>query len=108
VAFGEAVLRWSSDRAIAFIVSAHTSSALSARAPLTERAAAKPVEIDVLRALGTDPSGLLSSLHDLWQLGGSCSPGTLAAYASVFGGRSSEVLAYDSPFGVGYVVARAA
>lgn len=104
--FGEAIRR-SFAEAIALIVSAHTSSALTPRAPLTERAEAKQVEATVVRSLRGDPSTLRSSLADLWRLGGSCSPGPLAAYASVFAGQGSEVLAYGYPFGVGYVVARA-
>jgi aromatic ring-opening dioxygenase LigB subunit len=104
--FGEAISRSSEDQATAVIVSAHTSSALTPRAPLTERAEAKQVEAAVLRSLRGDPSALRSSLTDLWRLGGSCSPGPLAAYASLFAGRASEVLAYGYPFGVGYVVAR--
>jgi hypothetical protein len=106
MAFADAIVELSRDRSLCLVVSAQTSSALTPRAPLTERAEAKPVEADVLRALGGDPSALRGSVRDLWRLGGSCSPGTLAAYGQVFAGRESEVLAYMYPFGVGYVVAR--
>jgi len=106
LAFSGAIAELSRDRSLYLVVSAHTSSALTPRAPLTERAEAKPVEADVLRALAGDPSTLQDSVRDLWRVGGSCSPGTLAAYGRVFAGRVSEVLAYACPFGVGYVVAR--
>jgi hypothetical protein len=104
--FAEAITELSRDRSLVLVVSAHTSCALTPRAPLTERAEAKPVESDIVRALGGDPYALGDSVRDLWRLGGSCSPGSLAAYGRVFAGRQSEVLAYAYPFGVGYVVAR--
>lgn len=106
VSFGAAIERLSREMTLCLVVSAQTSCALTPRAPLTERAEAKPVEADVVRALGGDPSALGDSVRDLWRLGGSCSPGTLAAYGRVFAGRASEILAYTYPFGVGYVVAR--
>ncbi|MDP9225654.1 MAG: hypothetical protein M3P18_17805 [Actinomycetota bacterium] len=106
ISFARALVEFAGTRAVTLLASAHTSSALTPRAPLTERAEAKPVEAGILSALGDDPSTLGSLVHDAWRLGGSCSPGSLAAYARAFGGRKSEVLAYESPFGVGYVVAR--
>jgi aromatic ring-opening dioxygenase LigB subunit len=106
LSFAEAVGGLARKRRIGVVVSAHTSSALSPRAPLTERVEAKPAEGHVLRALDKDPSELSEVLEELWRLGGSCSPGTLTAYAAVFGGGRSEVIAYEHPFGVGYVVAR--
>lgn len=106
LSFGAAIERLSHEVTLCLVVSAHTSCALTPRAPLTERSEAKPVEADVVRALGADPSALGDSLRDLWRLGGSCSPGTLAAYGRVFAARRSDVLAYTYPFGVGYVVAR--
>jgi hypothetical protein len=106
LSFGRAVQQLAGDATVAFVASAQTSAALTPRAPLTERAQAKPVEADVLRALRGDPSILQASLDDLWSRAGSCSPGTFAAYGCVFGGRSSEVMDYTYPFGVGYVVAR--
>jgi aromatic ring-opening dioxygenase LigB subunit len=102
----EAIVTFARDRSIWLVISAHTSSALTARAPLTEREEAKMVEIAVLEALRGDPSTLESSIRALWSDGGSCSPGTLAVVARVFAGRTSEVLAYQHPFGVGYAVAR--
>ncbi|MDP9301902.1 MAG: hypothetical protein M3P43_13580 [Actinomycetota bacterium] len=106
LAFADAIAELSRARSLCLVVSAQTSCALTPRAPLTERAEAKPVEANVVRALGGDPSALGESVGDLWRLGGSCSPGTLAVYGRVFSGRQSEVLAYAYPFGVGYVVAR--
>jgi aromatic ring-opening dioxygenase LigB subunit len=106
LAFADAIAELSRDRSMCMVVSGQTSCALTPRAPLTERAEAKPVEANVVGALGGDPSALGGSVRDLWRLGGSCSPGTLASYGRVFAGRRSEVLAYAYPFGVGYVVAR--
>jgi hypothetical protein len=105
VSFARALGQLDGDATVALVVSAQTSAALTPRAPLTERTEAKPVEADVLRALRGDPAELQASLPDLWQRCGSCSPGTLAAYGSVFAGKRSDVLAYSFPFGVGYVVA---
>jgi hypothetical protein len=106
ISFGRALLRFAQEMSVAFVASAHTSSALLPRAPLTERAEAKPVEAAVMDALGSDASRIETSLMDLWVQGGSCSVGSVAAYGEVFGGRGSEILAYGYPFGVGYVVAR--
>jgi hypothetical protein len=105
VSFSQAVEEMARTRSIQVIVSAQTSSALTPRAPLTEREEAKLVEADVIAALGGDPAILESRVNDLWRRGGSCSPGTLAAYGRLFAGRASEVVAYQYPFGVGYAVA---
>jgi hypothetical protein len=105
-AFAGAVMKLARTKTIALLASAHTASALTPRAPLTERPEVKPVENGVRRALDGDPGALGPLVLDLWKLGGSCSPAPLAAYACAFAGRKSEVLAYGSPFGVGYVVAR--
>jgi hypothetical protein len=104
--FARAIGQLSNRGRLLLVASAQTSCALSPRAPLTERAEAKPAEAAVLGALRGDPAGLRRSVSELWKRGGSCSPGTLAAYGEIFAGRSSEVLAYEYPFGVGYVVAR--
>jgi Catalytic LigB subunit of aromatic ring-opening dioxygenase len=104
--FAEAIGELSNEIKILLAVSAQTSCALTPRAPLTERAEAKPAEAAVMNALRGDPATLLGSLEELWKRGGSCSPGTLAVYGNVFEGRASEVFAYQYPFGVGYVVAR--
>jgi hypothetical protein len=104
--FARAIGELSNEMRILLAVSAQTSCALTPRAPLTERAEAKPAEAAVIDALSGDPAALRGSLEELWKRGGSCSPATLAVYGDVFGGRASEVLAYQYPFGVGYVVAR--
>ncbi|MEA2509318.1 MAG: hypothetical protein QOG21_1400 [Actinomycetota bacterium] len=104
--FARAIGQLSMRHTLFLVASAQTSCALTPRAPLTVLAEAKPAEAAVLSALRGDPAGLQRSASELWQRGGSCSPGTLAAYGEVFAGRSSEVLAYEYPFGVGYVVAR--
>jgi aromatic ring-opening dioxygenase LigB subunit len=106
VSFARAIARLSNESRLLLVVSAQTACALTPRAPLTERAEAKQTESEVIAALRGDPGSLRGSLEDLWKRGGSCSPGALAVYAEVFSGRASEVLAYEYPFGVGYVVAR--
>jgi hypothetical protein len=104
--FARAIGELADEGRMLLVLSGQTSCALTPRAPLTERAEAKPSEAAVMDALRGDPAGLRDSLHDLWKRGGSCSPGTLAVYGDVFGGRASQVFAYQYPFGVGYVVAR--
>lgn len=95
------------DRPVAFVASAHTSSALSPRAPLGHRPEAEAAERRFLTALrvGDDVRGAARSLL---RDGASCGAAPLVAFAELLPeGTRSEILACEHPFGVGYLVARA-
>lgn len=88
-----------------FIASAHTSAALSAKAPVTGLLHARATEQEALESLRGDAGSLCTTAEKLLTLAGTCSASSLAAFGHRFGGRTSEVLAYGCPFGVGYLVA---
>jgi aromatic ring-opening dioxygenase LigB subunit len=92
------------DGTIVFVASAHTSAGLTETAPLTSLPGAGDADEAVLAALRSDPAGLVASFGAL-AAAGSCSVAPLAAFALLCEGRSSELLAYEHPFGVGYPVA---
>jgi hypothetical protein len=92
----------------AFIASAHTSSALTPSAPLTEIPAAVELESDLVSKLERNVSHLGDAAEGLAVTGGSCSAGPLHAFGSIFEGSAVSVPAYEHPFGVGYLVACAA
>jgi len=93
------------DGRVLFVASANTSAALSGRAPLTEIPKALGIERQVISALDGDPARLNGVLSELAAVAGSCSAGSLGAYAQLFSGTRSELLAYEHPVGVGYPVA---
>ena len=88
-----------------FIASAHTSAALSPRAPVTGLVLARATEQEALESLRGDAGSLCTTVGKLLTLGGTCSAGSLTAFGHRFGGRTTDVLAYGCPFGVGYLVA---
>ena len=96
------------DLAVFVVASANTAAGLSPRAPLTELEAAKVAEERFLEALERDVGGSTAAVMKLWTDGGSCSPAPLLVFAALFAGRRAEVLAHESPVGVGYTVAVAA
>jgi hypothetical protein len=90
---------------VLIVASAHTSAALTARAPLTERAEGRALDERILTSLDGDVRALDDIGCDAWTAGGSCGAGPFAALGRLLSGRSAEVLAYEHPFGVGYLVA---
>ena len=90
-----------SDIDVAVIASVNGSTGLSGRAPSTEIPGAARAQEDFVAALERDIS-VAARLY----LPGSCGPAVLAAFADAFGGRRTDVLAYEAPVGVGYVVAQ--
>jgi len=92
------------ERAV-FIASGHMSAALSPKAPVTGLTHARATEKEALESLRDDAGSLCASAAKLLTLGGTCSAGSLAAFGHRFRGRTTDVLAYGCPFGVGYLVA---
>ena len=91
---------------VAFVASANTGAALSARAPLGLRDDAVEADRRLLEWLRTGEDDGDEVLEAVAEAGGSCGVGPLAAFAALFPGKAS-VDAYESPFGVGYLVATA-
>jgi aromatic ring-opening dioxygenase LigB subunit len=87
------------------VASAHTSAALTRRAPLTELPAGRELDAAIIDALGTDIGRLTEIPERAWTEGGSCGAGPLVVLGHLFRGRRATVLAYDYPVGVGYLVA---
>jgi hypothetical protein len=100
-----AVKRVFAGSSVLIVASAHTSAALTARAPLAERAEGRALDERILSSLDGDVRALDDIGCDDWTAGGSCGAGPLAAFGRLVSGRSAEVLAYEHPFGVGYLVA---
>ncbi len=104
-ALAEAIRSLATESHVLVVASAHSSAALSPRAPLTERAEGLALDRQILAALGSDAGELSSIPPRAWADAGSCGAGPLAVLGHLFGGRSAEVLAYEAPVGVGYLVA---
>jgi hypothetical protein len=100
-----AVKRAFAGSSVLVVASAHTSAALTVRAPLAERAEGRALDERILSSLDGDVRALDDIGCDDWTAGGSCGAGPLAAFGRLVSGRSAEVLAYEHPFGVGYLVA---
>lgn len=105
VSFCEALRSIDSDRRVLFVASANGSAGLSPRAPLTQIEGARELEDRLLEALEGDPAGIEDAARALGADAGSCGVGPLIAFARLFAGRSSRVLAHEAPVGVGYTVA---
>lgn len=88
-----------------FVASANLSAGLTDRSPLPSLEGAAEADASVVGALRENPAALME-LAPALAAAGSCAAPTLAAFGSLFAGRSCDVLAYDHPFGVGHVVAR--
>jgi hypothetical protein len=93
------------ERSVLFVSSANTSAGLTPRAPLTEVPGAAEAERGLLEALDAG-SRIEEAAVALAKVGGSCGLGPLTAWAALF--RRAEILAHESPLGVGYLVARSA
>lgn len=87
---------------VAFVASVNLSPGLDERSPLPSLEGAAEADAAVLGALRRDPAALADVDLDR---AGSCAAPVLAAFGSLFAGRSCDVLAYEQPFGVGYAVA---
>lgn len=87
-----------------FVASANLSAGLDERSPVPSIEGAADVDAAVVRALEHGPRDLTGMAGDLARAS-SCAAGPLAAFGSLFGDASCEVLAYEHPFGVGHVVA---
>lgn len=105
-ALARAVGELAGDRDVALVASAHTSSALSARAPLGCRPEAVAAADELVASLRGD-GDLVAAAEELQIHGATCSAAPLLAWAEVFARSRREVLIEEHPFGVGYVVARA-
>jgi MEMO1 family protein len=100
-----AVKRAFNGSSVLVVASAHTSAALTPRAPLTEKPEGRALDDRVLTSLATDAGGLDDISCDAWTAAGSCGAGPFAAFGRLLSGRRADVLAYEHPFGVGYLVA---
>lgn len=89
----------------AIVISAHTSAALSPRAPLLDRPAGHQLHHEVMEALRSDIGGLLHIDPVLWSWGGSCGAGPATVAGYLWQGHRAQVRAEESPAGVGYIVA---
>ena len=92
-------------RRVAFVASAHTSSALSPRAPLGHRPEAETAAGTFVSALERG-RGVDEAAHRLNRTGASCGAAPLVAFAELWPDDSSAIVAYEYPYGVGYLVAR--
>ncbi|MGH2755027.1 MAG: hypothetical protein ACRDLB_11410 [Actinomycetota bacterium] len=105
--FADALQGVAGDEKVGLIASAHTAAALTPRAPLALRPEAKELDDMLLDHLATDCGGLARVEPDLWSEAEACGAGPLTVFGVLFEGRRADVLAYDHPFGVGYLVATA-
>jgi aromatic ring-opening dioxygenase LigB subunit len=87
-------------RDLFLVASVTTSTALSDRAPLTERPAGAALDEAIFASL---ERGGPEVPADLWGPGGSCAAGPLAAWRALFPGGHRK-LSYEFPYGVGYLV----
>jgi hypothetical protein len=91
-------------RRVAFVASLNASTALSPRAPLMERSEGIALDAAILDGLSRD--GAQRWVPDeMWSSGGSCGAGPFAAWMLLCAGLPLEEISYESPFGVGYLVA---
>jgi hypothetical protein len=100
-----AVKRAFGGSSVLVVASAHTSAALTPRAPLTEKAEGRALDERILSSLNSGLRALDGIECDAWTAGGSCGAGPFAALGRLLPGRSAQVLVYEHPFGVGYLVA---
>ena len=103
--FADALVQVAGERTIGVIASAHTAASLTPRAPLALRPEGKELDDLILDCLATDCGSLARVDPELWREAGACGAGPLTAFGVLFEGRRAQVLAYDHPFGVGYLVA---
>jgi hypothetical protein len=105
--FADALVQVARERSVGVIASAHTAASLTPKAPLALRPEGKELDDLILDCLATDCGSLARVDPELWREAGACGTGPLTAFGALFEGRRADVLAYDHPFGVGYLVASA-
>ena len=89
------------------VASAHTSVRLSDRAPLPYSFDAVRLESRFITGIENDCRLAADLADEMSTVGDSCSGSTLRAFGELFAGVEGRVLAYGSPFGVGYPVVTA-
>lgn len=89
------------------VASAHTSARVTERAPLPYSFDAVRLESRFITGIEADCAAARDLADELWAVGDSCSRTTLRAFGELFAGAKGNVLAYGSPFGVGYPVVTA-
>lgn len=104
-ALAGAIEQLTRDRDVSLVVSAHTSAAITARAPLTERPEGKEVHQAIVSALEHGPARLGDIPLEKFRRAGSCGAGGWTLLGQLVT-EPMEVVAEAAPFGVGYVVAR--
>lgn len=104
-ALGTAVLDIAAELRVVVLVSAHGSAALSPRAPLAERPAGRDLDEAILAAFDHDAGDLALIPGELWAAAGSCGAAPLVLLGHLFADAGGELLAYEAPAGVGYLVA---
>jgi hypothetical protein len=92
------------ERELFVLSSAHTSACLTERAPLPYSFDAVRLESRFITEIESDCAAALDLADGFNTVGGSCSHSTLSAFGDLFAGAEGSVLAYGSPFGVGYAV----
>jgi hypothetical protein len=107
-ALADALRALAENRSVGVVASAHTSAALSERAPLTERPDARATEERVLTGLRSDAGSLVDLARPLWVDGRACGVAVLSLFGRLFAGKPADVVLYDCPVGIGYMVATAA
>lgn len=103
--FADALSSLADDRDILFAASAHTSAALTDRAPLTFRAEGLALDEEIKTAMESDVGALEAIPPELWEAGGACGAGPLTALGVLFNGSKATMISYEQPFGVGYLTA---
>ena len=87
--------------------SAHTSARLTERAPLPYSYDAVRLESCFITEIESDCAAAREMADELRTVGNTCSHATLRAFGELFAGAEGNVMAYGSPFGVGYPVVTA-
>jgi hypothetical protein len=104
-ALAAAVNATAGDRRWAMLLSAHTSAALSPRAPLLDRPAGHQLHDEVMHALRSNIGRLKDVDAQQWRAAGSCGVGPLTLAGRLWERRTAQVHVEESPAGVGYIVA---
>lgn len=102
-ALAGAISSLAKDIDVAVVASAHLGAALEPAAPLTRDERAVALEQEVLAALDEDVAGV-ADLAGGFAAAGSCGAAPLLVLARLWPGHPLARLAYDAPFGVGYLV----
>ena len=102
----DAVTALSSRCRVLLVASAHSSAALSARAPLTKRTEGTELHGLLVEALGEGSLDRLTQLPaDAWHAAGACGAGPLMTLAHLLPHAAVRGFHVCAPFGVGYLSA---